>query len=187
MRIAISCNISTTVWANDFRHGTCIPMKVAMICDLQSLTLTFDLNQTSNSSSNTSRTVLANKFKLGKCIPMEVTMICTSVRCYILSFILIYGQHLKYCPYCWHGFQLRDIGRPVWTLSIFFTDYHETWQRCVPWGEDSTVPESTRKYDPRVMAYYRQKWSKSCTANCSFRFRSVFMKSVTDIHLRMLM
>ena len=71
-------------------------------------------------SSNIS-TVLANNSKLGTCIPMEMKMFCTFTQIYKLCmYIQLQTQHLEYCPYCWRGFQLRNIGRPVWTLSIFF-------------------------------------------------------------------
>ena len=71
-----------------------------------------------NSSSNISRTVLANNFKLGTCMYLWRWKCSVHLHNYTYMYIQLESQHLEYCPYYWHGFQLRDIGRPVWTLSI---------------------------------------------------------------------
>ena len=47
-------------------------------------------------------------------------------------------------------------------LPQFFTNSHEIWHRCLPWGEDvqDTFFESGRKCVAMVTAYYGKNWGK---------------------------
>ena len=51
-------------------------------------------------------------------------------------------------------------------LPQFFTNSHEIWHRCLPWGEMCKTHffDSGRKCVAVVTAYYGQKWKKNLTS-----------------------
>ena len=63
-------------------------------------------------------------------------------------------------------------------LPQFFTNSHEIWHRCLPWGVDvqDTFFDSDRKCVAMVTGILWQKWEKSCVANYFLSFSPILMK-----------
>ena len=70
-------------------------------------------------------------------------------------------------------------------LPQFFTNSHEIWHRCLPWGVDvqDTFFDSGRKCVAMVTAYYGKNGGKSCVANYFLSFSPILMKFGTDVCL----
>ena len=66
--------------------------------------------------------------------------------------------------------------------NLFFTNSHEIWHRCLPWGVDvqDTFFDSGRKCVAMVTAYYGKNGGggggKSCVANYFLSFSPILMK-----------
>ena len=63
-------------------------------------------------------------------------------------------------------------------LPQFFTNSHEIWHRCLPWGVDvqDTFFDSGRKCVAMVTAYYGKNGGKSYVANYFLSFSPILMK-----------
>ena len=63
-------------------------------------------------------------------------------------------------------------------LPQFFTNSHEIWHRCLPWGVDvqDTFFDSGRKCVAMVTAYYGKIGGKSCIANYFLSLSSIRVK-----------
>ena len=71
-------------------------------------------------------------------------------------------------------------------LPQFFTNSHEIWHRCLPWGVDvqGTFFESGRKCVCHGNGILWQKYGeKSCVANYFLSFSPILMKFGTDVCL----
>ena len=70
-------------------------------------------------------------------------------------------------------------------LPQFFTNSHEIWHRCLPWGVDvqDIFFDSGRKCVAMGNGILWQKWEKSCVANYFLSFSPILMKFGTDVCL----